>query len=69
MRILGGLTRLGHQYSLSKSIQKLVGIQCAGLVNPSAMARVPLEKSVLSQYGVQVNSPNGITVILAHQKN
>ena len=32
--------------------------QCAGLVNPSAMARVPMEKSVLSPiWGARINSP------------
>ena len=37
--------------------------QCAGLINPGAMDRVPMKESVLSPiWGARINSPNGITV-------
>ena len=37
--------------------------QCAGLVNPGAMERVPMKNTILTPiWGARINSPNGITV-------
>jgi len=37
--------------------------QCAGLVNPGAMERVPMKNTILTPiWGARINSPNGTTV-------
>ncbi len=58
------LRKLGHSVLIIEEHSEIGRpFQCAGLVNPSAMARVPLEKSVLSPiWGARINSPSGITV-------
>ena len=58
------LGRLGHSVLIIEEHSEIGRpFQCAGLVNPGAMARVPLEKTVLSPiWGARINSPNGITV-------
>ena len=58
------LRRLGHSVLIIEEHSEIGRpFQCAGLVNPGAMARVPLEKTVLSPiWGARINSPNGITV-------
>lgn len=58
------LGKLGHSVLIIEEHSEIGRpFQCAGLVNPSAMARVPMEKSVLSPiWGARINSPSGITV-------
>ena len=58
------LGRLGHSVLIIEEHSEIGRpFQCAGLVNPSAMARVPLDSSVLSPiWGARINSPSGITV-------
>ena len=58
------LTDLGHTVLIIEEHAEIGRpFQCAGLVNPGAMERVPMRESVLSPiWGARINSPNGITV-------
>ena len=53
------LGRSGHSVLIIEEHSEIGRpFQCAGLVNPGAMARVPLEKTVLSPiWGARINSP------------
>tara|TARA_B100001173_G_scaffold312556_1_gene334753 strand:- start:7137 stop:8339 length:1203 start_codon:yes stop_codon:yes gene_type:complete len=58
------LVGLGHSVLIVEEHSEIGRpFQCAGLVNPGAMQRVPMEDTILSPiWGARINSPSGITV-------
>ena len=58
------MRKLGHSVLIIEEHSEIGRpFQCAGLVNPGAMERVPMEDTVLTPiWGARINSPNGTTV-------
>ena len=58
------MRKLGHSVLIIEEHSEIGRpFQCAGLVNPGAMKRVPMEHTVLTPiWGARINSPNGTTV-------
>lgn len=58
------MRKLGHSVLIIEEHSEIGRpFQCAGLVNPGAMERVPMEDTILTPiWGARINSPNGTTV-------